>query len=444
MRLTDLKFKETDFTGRKIADLSDTPSSDGITAAELKAYFDYIPKAMIALGAVNSMIDQLCSSAGAEEIGASINGVTGINVQTVLTSLKEMIDNRYAKETVDMLLDTKAAKSVVAGMISSVDFDATTGVFTFTEQGGAVHAFDTVLEKVVINWGYDKDKQKIVLTHEDGTKQEIDLSAFISTNEFLDSDTIQFSVSGSNISAGIKNGSITESMLQTTLLDAMQGYVESCIRNAGAAAASESNAGDYAQAAKNAKTAAENAAESSTAAANEAASSAKDAANSAQEALAAEEAAKKARDEAREIVGGDYVTKEYVDENGGKINSISVNGKAQDIDDNKNVNISVPAKLSELENDENYSSVIITTDVSIQITSWVTDTTYADFPYRAAVSITDCTADYIPIITFSADDAISGNFAPVAETYDGGVYIYAAEAATVTVPSIVVIKEAEG
>ena len=88
MGLTDLKFKETDFTNKKIADLSDTPSSDGMTAEQLKAYFDYIPKAMIALGAINQIIDALSGTSGAQDIGASVTGVTGINVQAVMNSMK--------------------------------------------------------------------------------------------------------------------------------------------------------------------------------------------------------------------------------------------------------------------------------------------------------------------------------------------------------------------
>ena len=59
MALLDLKFNESDFNGRKIGDLSDTPSSDGLTAEALKAYFDNIPKIMIALGGFNSLIDAL-------------------------------------------------------------------------------------------------------------------------------------------------------------------------------------------------------------------------------------------------------------------------------------------------------------------------------------------------------------------------------------------------
>ena len=57
--LTDLKLKDIDFIGKQISDLSDTPSSDGMTAADLKAYFDYMPKMMIALGSFNDLIDAL-------------------------------------------------------------------------------------------------------------------------------------------------------------------------------------------------------------------------------------------------------------------------------------------------------------------------------------------------------------------------------------------------
>ena len=106
--ITDLKFNEAMFTGRKIADLSDTPSSDGMSAADLKAYFDYIPKTMIALGALNSLIDALVSSGGAGNIGASVSGVTGTQVQPILESMKVMLDDRYTKEAVDSLFSAKA------------------------------------------------------------------------------------------------------------------------------------------------------------------------------------------------------------------------------------------------------------------------------------------------------------------------------------------------
>ena len=259
MGLTDLKFKETDFTNKKIADLSDTPSSDGMTAEQLKAYFDYIPKAMIALGAINQIIDALSGTSGAQDIGASVTGVTGINVQAVMNSLKELIDDRYTKAAANALLDEKASTETVSGMIASVDFEAGTGVFTFTEQGGTVHTFDTGLEKVVTNWDYDEETQKLVLTLESGETKSIDLSAFVTTNEFLPSDTIAFEVNGAKVSAKIKNGSVTDEMLTSSLLSAVQAYAESCASSAQIAESAKTNAGQYADAAAGAAGAAETA-----------------------------------------------------------------------------------------------------------------------------------------------------------------------------------------
>jgi hypothetical protein len=58
--------------------------------------------------------------------------------------------------------------------------------------------------------------------------------------------------------------------------------------------------------------------------------------------------------------------------------------------------------------------------------SFVADSTYADYPFRAAVVLTGVTAAFQPDICFSLADVQSGNFAPVAETFNGGVYLYAA------------------
>lgn len=89
--------------------------------------------------------------------------------------------------------------------------------------------------------------------------------------------------------------------------------------------------------------------------------------------------------------------------------------------------------------------VIIETDLSIPASAWISDDTYEEFPYRIAVSITGCTSAHKPDVTLSLADAVSGNFAPIAETYDGGVYIYAAAIpdAAMTIPNITLLKEVE-
>lgn len=71
------------------------------------------------------------------------------------------------------------------------------------------------------------------------------------------------------------------------------------------------------------------------------------------------------------------------------------------------------------------NSILIVQNKNVPTSSWLQDTTYGNFPYRAAISISGCTANHCPEVVFDADDACSGMFGPIAETYNGGVYIYA-------------------
>lgn len=92
MSIADLKFTESGFIGQDIASLPDRPGESGMTTAELKARFDLIPKMLVALGAINALIDALAASTGAGEIGALVDGLTGDDIQTLLTALKDYID----------------------------------------------------------------------------------------------------------------------------------------------------------------------------------------------------------------------------------------------------------------------------------------------------------------------------------------------------------------
>lgn len=78
------------------------------------------------------------------------------------------------------------------------------------------------------------------------------------------------------------------------------------------------------------------------------------------------------------------------------------------------------------------------TNTVVEAASFAADETYGDFPYRAAVPLTGAAEAMTPEVVFGAADAMSGTFAPVAESYAGGVYIYAAElpSAAVTIPTI--------
>ena len=83
--------------------------------------------------------------------------------------------------------------------------------------------------------------------------------------------------------------------------------------------------------------------------------------------------------------------------------------------------------------------VLSFTNKTVATSAWVSDTTYTDFPYRAAVACEGVTVKHYAEVSFSPVDALEGSFAPVAASYDGGVYIYASEIpeAALTIPTIV-------
>lgn len=82
---------------------------------------------------------------------------------------------------------------------------------------------------------------------------------------------------------------------------------------------------------------------------------------------------------------------------------------------------------------------LLFTNVAVPASDFVADTTYQDYGFRAAVSLDGVISSMIPEVVFGVADVIDGNFSPVAETYDGGVYIYAASSpeSAVTVPTII-------
>ena len=78
-------------------------------------------------------------------------------------------------------------------------------------------------------------------------------------------------------------------------------------------------------------------------------------------------------------------------------------------------------------------------NVSVSKGSFVADTTHQDFPYRASIALEGVIESMIPEVVLSVDDALSGNYAPVSESYNGGVYLYAGSPpdADITIPTII-------
>ncbi len=148
------------------------------------------------------------------------------------------LDNRVI--TLDT---TKAAKSEILTLVQDITFEEKTGIITIIKKNGSKITIDTQMEKIAVNFSYDAEKQQIILTLIDGTKQYIDLSALITQYEFLDSDTVAFSIDDTGkVSAIVKEGSIQEKHLQPDYLADIKVEAAKAQASQMAAAKSESNA----------------------------------------------------------------------------------------------------------------------------------------------------------------------------------------------------------
>lgn len=89
---------------------------------------------------------------------------------------------------------------------------------------------------------------------------------------------------------------------------------------------------------------------------------------------------------------------------------------------------------------------LVFTGKTVAASAWSANSTYSaqSYGFRASIACTGVTTSHRPDVAFGAADAVSGNFAPISESYAGGVYIYCKEkpTATITIPSIVCIKGA--
>lgn len=115
--------------------------------------------------------------------------------------------------------NTKATKTEVSSLFSEISYNEKTGIITFTRKNGAKVTIDTPMEKIALNIYYDPETEMLTLPLIDGTQMQVDLSRLITEYEFLDSDTIAFSVnSEGKVAAIIKEGSVEEKHLRPEYL----------------------------------------------------------------------------------------------------------------------------------------------------------------------------------------------------------------------------------
>ena len=99
---------------------------------------------------------------------------------------------------------------------------------------------------------------------------------------------------------------------------------------------------------------------------------------------------------------------------------------------------SIQQELAELEADTAVElKKLVFESTEVQIAAFAETNSYADFPYRATVPLSGVTSGMIPEVIFLPEDV--GLFAPIAVSYNGGIYVFASEIpeAAVTVPTII-------
>lgn len=140
---------------------------------------------------------------------------TSINAMRLnnLESGADNFDNRIVAMDASKLDLTKANE-----LVDEILWDESKGTLTVVKMNGSKAVIDTKLEKLAVNFKYDPQTQQLVITLDDGTVQNVDLSSLITEYEFLDSDTIAFEIVDGKVKAIVKNGSITEEKLQPNFL----------------------------------------------------------------------------------------------------------------------------------------------------------------------------------------------------------------------------------
>lgn len=146
---------------------------------------------------------------------------------------------------------TKVDLTKANELVKEILWDESNGTLTVVKMNGSRAIIDTKLEKLAVNFKYDPESQQLVITLDDGTAQNVDLSALITQYEFLEGDEIAFEVtSDGKVKPMIKGGSITEDKLQPNFLADIKVESAKAVASAKSAGVSETNAAKSATDAK--------------------------------------------------------------------------------------------------------------------------------------------------------------------------------------------------
>ena len=126
MGFEQYKYDISDFIGQDISSLSDTPSADGMSAADLKARFDNVPKMMIALGKLNGLIDYLIAG----------GYISKAEIEAALTG--NITSHEHPEKTT-----TDGVEAVLTGVIDTHEHTVTSDDVRFTDGQTFQQKFDS-------------------------------------------------------------------------------------------------------------------------------------------------------------------------------------------------------------------------------------------------------------------------------------------------------------
>ena len=114
---------------------------------------------------------------------------------------------------------TKFDTSEAQLLVKDVSLNEESGVLTVLYYNGSTVTYSSLLGKLAVNFDFNEETQKLMIYLSNGERKEVDLSSFIAEYEFVDTETVNFRVSGAGkVSAIIKEGSIQEKHLRPDYL----------------------------------------------------------------------------------------------------------------------------------------------------------------------------------------------------------------------------------
>ena len=397
---------------KNVLNVSALENRPSMSAEELKATFDRAGADI--KEAFNGLVEQLVSETAGEHIGANVENVATKTLQAVLTAFDEAIRDRYTKNEVDTSVSQETNN-----LVSDFDINLTTGVITVTKKDGTKETYDTALEKVPAKFEIVEENEVYYLkiTNTDGTSTKVNVNTLFNEYLFTNSDEISFEVTNEGNSkkvvAKLRDNSIGIGKLSLNVVSQLEGYVQSASSNA----TSAKNSATSAETSANSASTSANTATQKATQANTDALLAKSYAVGGTGTRAGEDTdnAKYYKEQAAASGGGIGGTTDYTAlSNKPKINGVELTG------DKTSEDLGITGGGGN-------GNILTFENIQVATTSFVEDTTYEEFGYRADIPCVGITDNYFPEVVFSLADATSGNYSPICSSGNGIVTIYAVD-----------------